>query len=127
VTNNEVAEQEEKVRFLGIGAWIDGLVVSEAVGVAKPDPKIFETALATAAASPGRATMLGDSWSSDIEGARGVGVRAVWFNRFGRPQPGPFHVEELRSLRPLRAACEALLGEGRPSVAAAPDSPPSAL
>jgi HAD superfamily hydrolase (TIGR01549 family) len=127
VTNNEVAEQEEKVRFLGIGAWVDGLVVSEAVGVAKPDPKIFEAALAAAGTPSGRATMLGDSWTSDIVGARGAGLRAVWFNRFGQPQPGPFRVEELRSLRPLRAARGTLLGEERPSVQGSAPSPPSAL
>ncbi len=110
VTNNEVAEQEEKVRFLGVGGWIDDLVVSEAVGAAKPDRRIFDVALAAAGMPPERATMLGDSWTSDIEGARAAGIRPVWFNRFGQPQPGPFRVEELRSLRPLRSACATLLG-----------------
>jgi HAD superfamily hydrolase (TIGR01549 family) len=112
VTNNEVAEQEEKVRFLGIGPLIDGLVVSEAVGAAKPDRRIFEAALAAADAPPERAVMLGDSWGSDIVGALGVGVRPVWFNRFSLPRPGPPLVEELRALRPRRAV-EATLLTGR--------------
>ena len=119
VTNNEVAEQEEKVRFLGIGGLLDGLVVSEAVGVAKPDRRIFEAALATAGVPASRATMLGDSWTSDVLGARGAGVRPVWFNRFASPKPATPKVDELRSLRPVRAAEHLLLGR-------APDAPTSA-
>jgi len=127
VTNNEVAEQEEKVRFLGIGAWIDGLVVSEAVGAAKPDPKIFEAALTTADVPRAQATMVGDSWPYDVEGARAAGLRAVWFNRFGQAQPGSPPVVELRSLRPLRAACRTILGDDGPSASSDRRGSPSAL
>jgi len=110
VTNNEVAEQEEKVRFLGIGSLIDGLVVSQAVGSAKPDGRIFRVALGLAGVPPEEATMFGDSWTSDVLGARGVGVRPVWFNRFHRPSPDHGSVAEVRSLRPLQAARETILG-----------------
>ena len=109
VTNNEVAEQEEKVRFLGIGPLLDGLVVSEAVGVGKPDPRIFEVALSAANVPASATTMLGDSWTSDVLGARAVGIRAVWFNRFGRPLPDGGGVVELRSLRPVTPVVDLLL------------------
>jgi hypothetical protein len=45
-----------------------------------------------------------------VLGARGVGIRAVWFNRFGLPRPGPDEAAELRSLRPLGRARKLLLG-----------------
>jgi len=109
VTNNELAEQETKIRRLGVGAWIDGLVVSQAVGAAKPDRRIFEVALAQAGAPAERATMLGDSWESDIVGARGIGVHPVWFNRFDRAPGAGRAVPELRSLRPTLAARDLLL------------------
>jgi len=112
VTNNEVAEQEEKVRFLGIGPYLDGLVISEAIGASKPDPRIFEVALSTGGARPGQAVMLGDSWASDIEGARGAGIRPIWFNRFGLPPSPGRPVPELRSLRPSEAAERRLLLHG---------------
>jgi len=112
VTNNEVAEQEEKVRFLGIGPWIDGLVVSEAVGAAKPDRRIFDVALSTAGVRADEATMLGDSWTSDVMGATGAGIRAVWFNRFGLPRPDGATTFELRSLRPAGSAQDVLLARG---------------
>ena len=109
VTNNEVAEQQEKVRFLGVRDWIDALVVSEGVGVAKPDRRIFEAALDTLGVPAAHATMLGDSWTSDVMGAQGAGVRPVWFNRFGLPRPDGRSVDELRSLRPLGPAQALLL------------------
>ena len=114
VTNNEVAEQEEKVRFLGIGPYLDGLVVSEAVGASKPDRRIFEVALSAAGAQPTRAVMLGDSWRSDVQGALGVGVRPVWFNRFGAPRPDGAAVPELRTLRPARASERIVLPRAPP-------------
>ena len=109
VTNNEVAEQEEKLSFLGFDALVDFMVVSEAVGAAKPDPRIFRVALERAGARPEETVMVGDSWWSDVVGARGVGIRPIWFNRFRKPRPeGPTNVAELRSWRPVRKV-EAML------------------
>jgi len=127
VTNNEVAEQEEKVRFLGVGPWIDGLVVSEAVGVAKPDPRIFAKALASVGVPAEQATMLGDSWTSDVQGSAGAGLRPVWFNRFHRPRPEDRPVDEIRSLRPLRPAESLLLGRAAASSAGPRPPGPSEL
>ena len=76
VTNNQIAEQEEKVAHFGLNDVIDFLVVSEGVGVSKPDPRIFSLALDRAAAEPGEAVMIGDSWENDILGARGAGIPA---------------------------------------------------
>jgi|GEM_PF-353704 len=98
VTNNQVAEQEEKLTYLGVRNLIDLLIVSEEVGASKPDARIYEIALERAAAKASEAVMLGDSWPNDVLGARSAGIRAVWFNRFGQPNPEPNAVAELTSL-----------------------------
>ena len=104
VTNHEAAEQQEKLAFLGFERWVDHLVVSGEVGVAKPDPRIFEIALARASADPEEAVMIGDSWANDVLGARGARIGAVWFNRFAAPAPGSLRIPEIRSFRaPARA------------------------
>lgn len=108
VTNNAVAEQEEKLRHIGLADAVDALVISEAVGVAKPDPRIFAIALERLGGSPEEAVMVGDSWSNDVRGARGAGIRPVWFNRFGEPRPEPLPVAELRSYRAPNRVEEAL-------------------
>jgi 5'-nucleotidase len=99
VTNNQVEEQEQKLDHLGLRSLVDFMVVSEGVGVAKPDPQIFLIALERARALPEEAVMIGDSWTSDVTGARNAGIRPVWFNRFHLSPPDPWPVRELDSFR----------------------------
>ncbi|RZK52191.1 MAG: HAD family hydrolase, partial [Hymenobacter sp.] len=42
VTNNRLAEQQEKLQYLGLRHLVDALITSEEVGVLKPDPRIYE-------------------------------------------------------------------------------------
>jgi putative hydrolase of the HAD superfamily len=114
VTNNQVAEQEEKVAHFGLDGLIDILVVSEGVGVSKPDPRIFSLALDRAGAEPGEAVMIGDSWENDVRGARGAGIPAVWFNRFGRRLPEPLCIPQVTSFRAPRRVVTVLSGAPKP-------------
>jgi putative hydrolase of the HAD superfamily len=50
------------------------------VGVAKPDPRIFQIALAAVAAEPARTVHLGDSLLADVAGARGAGIHPVHYD-----------------------------------------------
>lgn len=101
VTNNTLAEQRDKLEFLGLDRRVDFLVASAEVGVAKPDVRIFREALARAGTPAAETVMIGDAWESDILGARAAGIRAVWFNRFRRARPTADDVPEFRSFRPL--------------------------
>lgn len=111
VSNNETAEQEEKLAFLGFDRWVDALVVSQEAGVSKPDVRIFEIALDRVGSTPPRAVMVGDSWANDVRGARAAGIGAVWFNRFRAPPPEPLSVPELRSFSPAERAERTLFAE----------------
>ncbi|MFD0330425.1 HAD family hydrolase [Streptacidiphilus monticola] len=44
VTNGAVGPQEAKIRRTGLADLVDGWVVSEAVAIDKPDPRIFRMA-----------------------------------------------------------------------------------
>ncbi len=112
VTNNLVAEQIEKLAHLDMTHLVDALVISEEAGVRKPDPAIFRLALARCGASANEAVMLGDSWGSDVLGARAAGIRAVWLNRASLPCPGPKLCSEIRSLLPTQSVLELLFGAG---------------
>lgn len=112
VSNNVQAEQEEKLRHLGMRHLINALVVSEAVGVAKPDPAIFAAALRHLGCAAEDAVMLGDSWAADVLGARAAGIRAIWLNRHGLPCPDPTLALELSSLEPTDRVTGLLLSEG---------------
>ena len=44
ITNGELAFQVEKINRVGLSPWVDDLIASGEVGIAKPDPLIFELA-----------------------------------------------------------------------------------
>ncbi len=117
VTNNRTAEQVDKLRHLGMEELVDALITSEGVGVPKPDPRIFQAALARLGARPAETVLVGDNWTADVVGALGVGIRPVWLNRTGAPRPLA-HVPEITSLAPLPAVWHAITG--RPAAVGAP-------
>lgn len=101
VTNNVLREQQLKVERGGLGPFVDVLVTSEEFGATKPDPRIILHALDRVNAKPEHAVMFGDSLTTDIEGARRAGVRAVWFNRVGATSTDPA-LAEVHSLEEPR-------------------------
>jgi putative hydrolase of the HAD superfamily len=110
VTNNLVDEQEDKLRHTGVRDLFDELVISEAAGVSKPDPRIFELALDAAGVSADEAVMLGDSWANDVLGAVGAGIAAAWLDRHGTGVPDPaVPVLRLASLEPAAEVADALV------------------
>jgi HAD superfamily hydrolase (TIGR01549 family) len=100
ITNNRTAEQAAKLRFLGMTELVDALITSEAVGVPKPDPRIFHAALQQLGARPEETVLVGDNWLADVLGALAVGIRPLWLNRVGTLRPLP-EVAEITSLEPL--------------------------
>ena len=103
VSNNMLAEQQGKLRYLGLEAHIDILVVSEEVGILKPEAGIFQVALERLQCSAEEAVMIGDAWHNDILGARGAGIRAIWLNRYGVPCPDSSLAREITAFEPLEA------------------------
>jgi HAD superfamily hydrolase (TIGR01549 family) len=109
VTNNIVDQQVQKVDALGLRPYLSAVVISEAVGFQKPDPRIFWLALEQLECAPGEAVVVGDSWETDISGARAAGIAPVWFNPAGRPQPDETTVPELRAFEPVADAVSVVL------------------
>ena len=66
---------------LGLDRYLDFVLPSGAVGVAKPNPAFFAMALEHAGVAPAEALMVGDSYRADVRGAWSAGMDAVWLNR----------------------------------------------
>lgn len=110
VTNNLLDEQQDKLQHCGLAPYVDVLVASEDVGVAKPARGIFEIALARAGVGANSAVMVGDSWTNDIEGARRAGIAAVWFNPDRLPRPSDEEgIAEIDALEPAPDVARMLL------------------
>ena len=63
------------------------VVTSEDCRAYKPRPEPFEKALSLLGLTYGEALHVGDSFSSDIQGAKALGIPALWINRKGRQLP----------------------------------------
>jgi beta-phosphoglucomutase len=61
--------------------FFDFVIVSAEVGLAKPDPRIFDLVMDRAGRPPARLLYVGDHVGDDIEGARGAGLDAVLIDR----------------------------------------------
>ncbi len=78
VTNGGTETQWGKLRKTGIADMVTACVVSEEFGAWKPDPEIFEHALAMIGAEPESTLFVGDNAEHDILGAIGAGMRTAW-------------------------------------------------
>jgi haloacid dehalogenase superfamily, subfamily IA, variant 3 with third motif having DD or ED/haloacid dehalogenase superfamily, subfamily IA, variant 1 with third motif having Dx(3-4)D or Dx(3-4)E len=73
----------EVLERCGLAAHLDGAVSSAEAGARKPDPAIFEAALALAGCSADEAVHVGDTREEDVEGAEAAGIRALLLDREG--------------------------------------------
>lgn len=115
VTNNLIAEQVQKLRHCALDVFVDALVTSEEVGVAKPEIGIFAAALDRLRLDATDVVMVGDAWGTDIAGAIGAGIRPIWFNRRAASSPNP-SVVELNALEPTEHVVEVIRGVSDPRV-----------
>ena len=88
ITNGFTALQQTRLERTGLSSHFDLLVISEQVGFAKPDTKIFEYSFAKMGYPPlSRILMVGDTPESDILGGINAGVATCWLNMKGRSLP----------------------------------------
>lgn len=82
ITNGFKEVQHRKLESSGISKYFTTITTSEDVGVKKPHPKIFETALENAEAGIDESLMIGDNLEADIMGAQKLGMRAILYNYY---------------------------------------------
>ena len=70
-----------------VGLSFDRIVTSEGCRAYKPRTEMFRRALSLLGLPKEDVLHVGDSISSDVQGAAGVGIRALWVNRKQRPLP----------------------------------------
>ncbi|WP_462264460.1 YjjG family noncanonical pyrimidine nucleotidase [Mucilaginibacter sp.] len=89
-----------KVSNTDIAQYFNHIIISEVVGINKPDPAIFEHALQLAGAQKHESLMIGDSLEADVYGALAFGMDAIYFNPTGLAQPAdvPVQITALKDL-----------------------------
>ncbi|WP_222846016.1 pyrimidine 5'-nucleotidase [Legionella geestiana] len=81
ITNGFIELQQTRLERTGLKDFFEIHVISEQVGIAKPDPGIFEHAL-TLAGNPSRkqVLMVGDTFETDILGGISAELDTCWLN-----------------------------------------------
>jgi putative hydrolase of the HAD superfamily len=110
VVSNAAGQVEAQLRYHGIcqvgdgaGVPVSCVIDSTVVGIEKPDPRIFEPALAALGmAASSRIAYVGDSVVNDIGGARAAGLTPLLYDPHG-DRADLVHVECLASLHELHA------------------------
>lgn len=78
VSNGKSPFQERNFNSLGISYLFDAAIVSEAVGLRKPDSAIFELACQRLEVEPRKAIFVGDNPVADISGSKKAGMYSIY-------------------------------------------------
>ncbi len=88
ITHGRTAKQTEKLIRLGLVPFLvtpDSVFISDSVGINKPNPKLYQTALSNMGlADPGQVMYVGDNPVNDIAPPNGLGMKTVWCTRASR-------------------------------------------
>ena len=96
-TNMTAARQYAKLERMGIMDDVDFIVTSEEAGAEKPDRRLFDLCAEKAGCPARQCVFVGDSLKSDIGGALGAGMRAVWLHPGSDPSDAPEGVLTIRT------------------------------
>jgi len=92
IVTNGSRTQEAKITGTGLDQLVDGWVISEVVGVRKPELAIFRTAAEVCGCPLRGGWMVGDNAEADIAGASASGLSSAWISRcrtWREPTYGP--------------------------------------
>ena len=83
VVSNSEGQLQALFDKLGLADTFDHVIDSHHVGVEKPDPRIFTLALERFGVAPAAALHLGDTYATDVVGARAAGLQLALIDPFG--------------------------------------------
>ena len=83
VVSNSDGTCAKSLEEAGLLRYLSFVIDSAEVGVEKPDPRIFEIALARCGADLRRTLYVGDLYHADVVGARGAGLHALLLDPYG--------------------------------------------
>lgn len=107
ITHGWTVKQAEKLQRLGLIPHLDprAIFISEQLGISKPNPKLYSTALHTLGLEAPRTMYVGDNPGHDIVPPRSLGMIACWASRGAKHTLEETGVEadyEVKNFRELR-------------------------
>ncbi|MEZ0482313.1 HAD family hydrolase [Planococcus sp. SSTMD024] len=82
ISNGKGKFQMDNIKALGIEKCFDAILISESENLRKPNPRIFDRAMARLNVLPPQSLFVGDHPTSDVEAAKNAGMIGVWKKDF---------------------------------------------
>ena len=103
VTNAVASVQRSRLQGSVFAALITDAFISEDAGASKPDPAYYAYVRSRIPGlTPENGLVIGDSLSTDIQGANNAGLPCCWYNPAGKARPEDLRIDyEIRDLREL--------------------------
>lgn len=106
VSNGTESVERGRLKLSGFEKYFDDIFISEAVGVSKPNPKIFQMAMRKLGIEHSdKVLVVGDSLSADIQGGVNAGLDTCWVNMKGLENESgltpTYEVKALSELYPI--------------------------
>lgn len=103
VTNAVESVQRARFERSAIRPYFRDVFISETIGCGKPSPAYFAYVLrAVPGLTAENGLVIGDSLTSDIQGANNAGLACCWFNPKGLPRPDGLRIDyEVRTLEEI--------------------------
>ena len=106
ISNGTESVERGRLKLSGFEKYFDDIFVSEAVGVSKPNPKIFQMAMRKLGIEHSdKVLVVGDSLSADIQGGVNAGLDTCWVNMKGLENESgltpTYEVKALSELYPI--------------------------
>ncbi|MCB5168560.1 HAD family hydrolase [Streptomyces bambusae] len=98
LSNSTFANQDPKLRTLGLRDRFEVLVCAAELGVSKPEPEAFLLACKALGLPPAEVAYVGDQPEIDGRGARDAGLLSFWLDREGGRGPAPEGVHRITGL-----------------------------
>ncbi|NTF41848.1 HAD family hydrolase [Rhizobium rhizogenes] len=109
ISNGHTEVQSAKIEITGLRNNVDLVVISEDVGLRKPDPRIFQLTAERLGVTPARCIFVGDNPEADVIGAQASGMTGIFYNAgTSWPDALPFPKYSIETLVEVLSLIEAL-------------------
>ena len=107
VTNGTKVAQQRKLERSGLNQLLDGVFISEDLGIEKPGIGFFHRVWEQIGQfDPTEVMIVGDSLTSDIQGGNNAGILCCWFNPEGKENATKLRIDyEIKDLTQILSIC----------------------
>ena len=108
IVSNSEGHLSELLEEMSLRRYFGVVADSGKLGFEKPDRRIFDFAAAGLGVAADGLVHVGDAWVADIEGALGVGAKAIWVAEAANEKALPGGVTRCHGAAEIRSALRAL-------------------